>query len=635
MPRTKELAVTANSAIVPSSNSLVASAARHGVGFKNYLKIARGTEWHDAAWTFYDTVGEYRYACDWVGNMLSKAILYATHASGGKVSGLTTGPAFEAIDVLFGDADGRAEMLRLIGIHMSVTGDCWLVGYTTKRHGYEEDVWEVVASTRLKQAYDGAPYQINDEILDMDPKDVLVIRLWRPHPKNSDKSVSPSRAALPILAELVKLTEHVAAQVDSRLASAGILLVPSEMTFPTPPERKTADGKVVTRTANNAEDLMAVIQEVAATAIEDRGDASALVPIVITAPAEAIAAVKHLTFWTELDKSAIELRNEAIKRLALSMDMPPEVLQGVAEANHWSAWSVDESAIKAHTEPLLKIITTSIAKEYLRPLLMGENGQDVADIRNYSIKADTSEMRVRPNRAKEALELYDRHEISGETLRRENGFGEDDKMEKEEMILAFLRKAAGGSTTPEIVAAALREIGLVLPDLSGVSPESDTQEGRPAPSLRELPVRDIPDRERSERRREARERGDVPSAQPGNRTATLIAASEQAVVRALERAGNRLKNKVQAKTNVPAAMLYMSMQTKVGDYDYLLDDAWSTVPAIANRHDVPIQWLKSTLDTYCRGLMTNQTQHTYDGFTEFMNRNVEIFDMTYPAEVSA
>jgi hypothetical protein len=631
MPRTKEVAVIEPPALGP--NSLVASAARLGRGFKDYLRIARGTEWHETAWMFYDTVGEYRYACDWVGGMLSKAVLYATHAAGGKVTQLTAGSAYEAVDALFGDADGRSEMLRLIGIHMSVTGDCWLVGYTTKRHGYEEDVWEVVASTRLTQMDPKGFYTINGEVLDVPPDDVLVIRLWRPHPKDSDKSISPSRAAIPILAELVKLTEHVAAQVDSRLASAGILLVPTEMTFPTPPEKKDSDGKVITRKANTAEDLMAVLNEVMATSIENRGDASALVPIVITAPAEAIAAVKHLKFWTELDATAIELRNEAIKRLALSMDMPPEVLQGIAEANHWSAWAVDESAIKAHTEPLLKIVTTSLASKYMRPLLLGEADIDEADIRNYSIRADTTDMRVRPNRAKEALELYDRFELSGEATRRENGFTEDDKMDKNEIIMAFLRKAAGGSTTPEIVQAALAELGVGLPSLTVGGSAPEVQEGRPAPSLRELPTRDIPDQARSERRKEARERGNVPSAQPPSiRAATLIAASEMAVVRALERVGNRLKNRVQAQTNVPAAMLYMSMQTKVGDYDYLLDDAWTNVASIANRHDVPIQWLKSTLDVYCRTIMKDQTAHSYDGFADYMTRNLEVFDMQYPPE---
>lgn len=635
MPRTK-----AEVAVIPKSstpNALVASAARLGRGFKDYMHIARGTEWHEEAWNMYDVVGEYRYACDWVGGMLSKAILFATHAANGTVTKQTSGTAFEALDALFGDDDGRAEMLRLIGIHLSVTGDCWLVGYTTKEHGYEEDIWEVVASTRLRQPIKGGKYTLNDEVLDIDPKDVLVIRLWRPHPRHSDKAVSPSKAALPILAELVKLTQHVAAQVDSRLASAGILLVPTEITFPTPPARKDSDGNIVTRTANNAEDLMAVIGETAAMSIENRGAPEALVPIIITAPAEAISAIKHLKFWTELDATAVELRNEAIRRLALSMDMPPEVLQGVAEANHWSAWAVDESAIKAHTEPLLKIVTSSLAKEYLRPLIVDDPSADPADIRNYSIKADTTDLRVRPNRAKEALELYDRQELSGASLRRETGFTEDDAMGEKELKDIFTKLAAKGSTTPEIVEAALRAVGVDLPmGSSGVPAESDTQQGRPAPSLRELPVRDIPDRERSERRKQARENGDVPSAQPPSiRAATLIASSEQAVLRALERAGNRLKNKLQARVEVPASMLYMSVQTKVGDYDFLLDDAWTPVPGIANRHDVPIQWLKATLDTYCRTLMNNQTLHTFEDFSDYMTKNLQIFDMNYPLEVTA
>ena len=53
-----------------------------------------------------------------------------------------------------------------------------------------------------------------------------------------------------------------------------------------------------------------------------------------------------MTFWTQLDEHAIELRSEAIRRLGLGMDMPPEVLQGSADSNHWAAWQADEAAIK-------------------------------------------------------------------------------------------------------------------------------------------------------------------------------------------------------------------------------------------------------------------------------------------------
>ena len=267
----------------------------------------------------------------------------------GKREQIPSGAIADVVYDLFGDSDGRAEMLRLIGIHMTVTGEFNIVGYTEVDDlGYERDVWHVAAAGKVTRqgSTDDAKYIVNGVTLNVDPAEVIAFRVWRPDPLDPEKAISPARAVLTILGEIHRLTEHVAAQVDSRLAGAGIFLVPSEMQFPAPPPN--ADGSP--RQANNAEDLMVLLQATMAKAIENRGDAEALVPIVITAPADAIASVKHMTFWTELDQHAIELRSEAIRRLALGMDMPPEVLTGTAESNHWNAWQADEAAIKSFRE---------------------------------------------------------------------------------------------------------------------------------------------------------------------------------------------------------------------------------------------------------------------------------------------
>jgi len=92
------------------------------------------------------------------------------------------------------------------------------------------------------------------------------------------------------------------------------------------------------KSANNADELMSILMEAMTSSLIDQDSAAAKVPIVVTASAESIAAVKHLTFWSELDQHAAELRKEAIGRLALGMDVPPEVLQGASDSNHWSAW---------------------------------------------------------------------------------------------------------------------------------------------------------------------------------------------------------------------------------------------------------------------------------------------------------
>lgn len=613
--RSKGAAALASS----SPNSLIASAARVGKGGVSWSKIARtrSDAWQTAAWNFYRTIGEYRFACDWVGAMLSKATLHATVEEDGKPRNLTEGPAVEYLHGLFGDSDGRAEMLRLIGIHMTVAGECWIVGYPKVEETddgiiiTEEDHWEVVAATSLKNTGGKKTprWSINGATLDTDDhNDVMVIRIWLPDPVDSDLAISPSRAILSTLGELHKLSEHVSAQVDSRLAGAGLLLVPSEMQFPKKIDIEADSGEV--KTANNAQDLMDLLQTAMETAIEDRGDPSAIVPIVITAPADAIQHVKHLTFWSGLDEKAIELRSEAIRRLALGMDMPPEVLQGVGESNHWNAWQADESGIKAHTEPLLKVVTTAIAKGFLRPLLAA-NPKMVragAHIPSFSVKADTSELRLRPNRSKEAMELWALNLISDKALLREVGFDYDNDLPSEEERQAwFMKKVASGSTTPQQVEKALT---VLFPQLDFKTMEEGTEEvgdeARPEPSLKDHPVRDIPDQEISIRRKQAREEGRVPSA------ASLLAC-EQIVLRALERAGNRMRNKVGGKmSGIAASDTYLTFAAKSDDISYYLDDAFGgNVAVLAEHMQVEKEWLESTLDGYCRVLLMSQKPHQF------------------------
>src|SRR6185436_20091701 len=88
-------------------------------------------------------------------------------------------------------------------------------------------------------------------------------------------------------------------------------------------------------------------------------------------PTEALGKNEHLKFWSELDDAVVEMRDAAIKRLALGMDVPPEVLLGVADANHWNAWLSEESAVKAHLEPKLSVLAYAFTEQYLRPSLVG------------------------------------------------------------------------------------------------------------------------------------------------------------------------------------------------------------------------------------------------------------------------
>jgi hypothetical protein len=582
--------------------SLIASAKRVATN-KDPARTARsGSGWQDAAWHFYDTVGEYAYAVNWVGNLLSRAKLYATYDDGDGPQRLPSDHyASRLVDALFYDEQGRSTALQQIGVHYTVAGEAYIVGYEDE-DGVEQ--WEVMAPSRVTSNSDGS-WNIDGKTMAKD--DAVVLRIWRPHPVARKQATSPSRAALPILSEIERLTMHVAAQVDSRLASAGILFLPNQMAFAV----KDENGVTVT---GNADAFVEVLQDVMGRAINNREDASALVPIVVTADGEVIENVNHLQFWSELDNHAIELRTEAIRRLALSMDMPPEILTGQGDSNHWSSWSIDESSIKSHTEPLLNRIADDLATGYLRPLLQegAEPDEDGAlsdderpmapeEARKYGIGVDTAEMRLRPNRSSEALELWDRGVLAAQALLEETGFRAEQAQDADEHRQWFLDKVASGQTTPEIVEAALRALGVDLevredPDAPEDRPEIHEQ--RPTPSLEDHPRQEIPD----------------------TQEAAMLAACEVLVFRALERAGNRLKNKIQRKIpGVAAAETYLFHRVDTGTLDFVLEDAWSAVERFAPRWGVNPQSLTDCLDAYTRAIMVEQKPHDPDLMRGFVN----------------
>jgi len=568
--------------VTASPNALVAAAAlvTKTSQVTKLRKDARA--WQDRSWEMYDLVGEFRYAADWTGAMLSKATLYIEGPDGTRI---TEGPAVDLLDALYGGPQNHGAMLGGIGVNWTVAGDCYLVGVERKGR----DFWRTASATSLTAR--GGKFYIDRDLVESDG-DVLVMRLWRPHPRKYNEATAPARAVIPILNEIDTLTRRVAAEADSRLTGAGLLLVPDTIQFPANPNSTGDETNLST-----ADRFMLYMQEIMAMAIANPESASATVPVAVTMPPEAIEAVKHLTFWSPLDENGPKLREEGIKRLALGLDMPPEVLTGSADLNHWNAWAVDDAAIKACAEPLLNLIVGALTEGYLYPLLV-DMGMVAEEAAGFSIKADTSKIRMRPNRSKEAMELYDRGALSLTAVLRENGFEDGDAPTSEEFRQWMLRKVASGSTTPEQVAAALLELGIVLPT-QAEAPADETQEARPVPSLLEHPVNDPPE-------------------EPGIGDNALLFAAEQIVFRALERAGNRLKSKMTTRPpGVSAADLYQYVPCDAATINDVLTDAWTQV----ERFDfgIPADVLSQALDSYCRALLAGRQPHDRDLLASYLS----------------
>ena len=90
----------------------------------------------------------------------------------------------------------------------------------------------------------------------------------------------------------------------------------------------------------------------------------------------------------------------------------------------------------------------------------------------------------------------------------------------------------------------------------------------------------------------------------------LAAACEVLVWRALERAGNRLRNRKQVPGDVAVSQAYL-MASADSSPDFLLEGAWDcAVEVLAEYPNIDIAAVTQTLDFYTRGLLTMKRVHS-------------------------
>lgn len=555
-------------------NGFVASAV--SLPADTSAEAGRRERWQTQAWDLYDSVGELRYLANWIGNVMSRATLHAAKREGNALVPVTSGPAREAMDALYGGPQNQPEMIKLLGIDMTVGGE----GYPLSHEGK----WAVVATGNVTQTGTGDKRRLHVDLggeknrVELNPNaGDFVMRVWTPHPQDATKADAPTRSNLRVLKQILGYDNHISAQLESRLAGNGILFLPSEINFGADPE---ADAD-----APQASSFMQTLAATMTKAKDTAGHPASLVPIVVMAPGDELEKVQHLKLWSDLDDSVIEMRAAAIRRFAIGMDVPPETLMGNAEQNHWNAWLSEESAIKAHLEPRLAVINAATTTHYLRPAIQGQTG--IGNVDDYYVIADTSEIRTRPNRSTEALEMHDRGILSVAALLRETGFKSEDESDDAEKIQWLLKRIAHGAVSPELSAAALRELGAPITVVDAVPQEQPTH------TKSDLEVNDDG------------QVGGIPKIEDA---VGLQAAAEVLVFRALERAGNRLKNK-HPMTDVSAMAAHKIYMTLNGDEGELLTGAWDCAGEVLAPHTSNVEEVVGVLDFYARGLLSQKRAH--------------------------
>lgn len=406
-------------------------------------ELIRNTDtWQQEAWAYHEDLGEFRYAVDWESKRLSRVRLYAARLEPGQDEPVRAeaGTAVDLMTAMAGGVAGQAAIMNGLGTQLAVPGEGYVI--VENINGVEQ--WSVRSTDEVRAAR--GHYEVADENAvntgtswrPLAPDSLRPLRVWRPNKRWHHIADSPARAARQTMRELELVNRHIVAQYLSRLASAGVVLFPDEITFPVREEF-----------ADAPDPFMAEWIEIASEAIRTPGTAAGVVPIPMKLPGEWIDKVKHVDFTLKIDEKIIEKRDSAIKRLASQLNVPAEVLLGMSDLNHWNAWISDENSLKVDVAPDAELICQALTTGYLQPRLKASG---VGDWASWVVWYDMSELTLRPDRSADAIQLYDRLEINGDALRRETGFSEADKPSDEELkeqglkvIIKSLPTAAPGA----------------------------------------------------------------------------------------------------------------------------------------------------------------------------------------------
>jgi hypothetical protein len=529
----------------PPGRSIVAAAMpMNGPGVQ---RVNRGRQhvttemWQKEAGYFFDAIGELRGPLVWIANAVSQADVHATELDA--ETGKPTGPSSDAREQAvaaqtLGGVSQRANLLRLIALCWQVVGEAWLIVRPGKPG--KPDKWLVLSGTRVRAKGESWEYTdpFTGELVILGAQDRL-IRVWCPHWDDQAKADSAVRPALPICREIEKSSQNIAARLDSRIAMNGVMALAEEMDFP--------KGDFDTAAEAFSDSLITAAE----AGLQNPGQASSQVPLAFTAPAEYIAnggAFAHYDLGTQFDASVVELREAGIRRLAATLDMPKDVAEGTqGEANHWSAWQVEESTYKIFIEPLLKAIGDAITEYWYRPALVAM-GFSPEDAERSELGWDTTAIVARPDDRETLESLYEKILISDEYMLTESGVPVDAMPNPEERTRRLLEKIVIGAPTlladPNVAEAMGLEIE-VSPVAAGVDATVGAGGELEPPEPEPVPVNALPGTQGEE---------PVPEG--------LVAAAELIVMQALDRAGGRLltnQNRGQFK-DTPRHELYMHIR---------------------------------------------------------------------------
>lgn len=452
------------------------------------LRIIAGHRqpWQAMAWGYRDMIAELRYALRFRANSISKVKIYVAEID-------PRSDDDEPIPVsLRSDEDpekakrvtlpedicqaAEAELARLpvddgqgfLGVwseNFDVAGECYLHGRIDPITGQES--WKIRSVDDVD--VQGSQMTVKDELgqprrVDLDAEELY--RLWVPHPRRHWLADSALNALMDVLEDISLIGRELRAASRSRIAANGIWMIPDGMVR-VKNTKEESDNKE-DRSSRFITDLTAAML----APIGNEGEAGAVMPLVLTGTRDDIetAAKSHIRFDREDSPTLLDKLESGLGRLATGLDVPPEVLKGMAEVNHWTAWQIDAATFKQFLEPSLRIMVDSLTSAQLRAALtkQGFPPEQISRIRYWFEAGGITE---NPNRRQDALDARSHFAISDKAFRDALGFSDADAPSPEEVMAMIAGKVGfDQASAAAVLRWAIEQAGGELPPMPEAMP---------------------------------------------------------------------------------------------------------------------------------------------------------------------
>lgn len=444
--------------------------------------------WQQEVWLYYDAIGEVKYAFTLVAAVFSRLRLYpaiiidetsapvsvaqfvrrqsglsAEEAQDDVRDELSLPPGVpddilstmrEYVEALGSGHGGITGLLRTFAMNMSVPGEVYLVnidGRWSMRSTDEitirqSDKRAVLKTTRSSTGMTSSG--TTDKEL---PQNTWIGRIWRPHPRFSNEPDSSMLALREMCDELLTLQRMIRATARSKM-NAGMVFVPDGVTA----AGATISAGEGVEDENEDDAFLTEFMEAMITPVTDESSAATVTPMLTRGPDELGAKIQFIDFSRESDKALVDRADRTLERILQGIDVPKDIVTGLANVKYSNAIQIDDSLYKSHIEPMALLLCDALTMMYIRPAIKKKHPEISEDaLRRIAVWYDPSEVVTRVNPAESANQGYDRFALSADAWRRAHGFSDIDKPNEEELALRLAMEKS--MIPPEVVTALIRK----------------------------------------------------------------------------------------------------------------------------------------------------------------------------------